>query len=118
MPPHKTWKPQYDGVEFRLPSHAALDQAFAKAKQLVANGENLQIPKAVVPPKGRRCLNAGKRKKTFYEGGPAARSKRSYTCSLCGIAGHVKTSCVFRQVFQGTAQAADEAASSADEAAS
>ena len=97
------WQEQYRDVEMELPSQADVDAVYAQAKALVLAGENLEIPKALNPPRGRPCKDAGKRKKNYYEQGPGgARATRTYTCSLCGLPGHTRRNCVLAQTFDGT----------------
>jgi hypothetical protein len=69
------------------------------AKKLVAAKQNLMIPKAIPPPRGRPPKNAGKRLKQWYERGPGAKKKRVYTCSLCRGEGHTREDCFLRQIF-------------------
>lgn len=80
----------------------------ANTAKLVAENKDgkhsAKSPKAIAPPRGRPCKDAGKRKKSFYENGPAATKRRCYVCSLCGRTGHVKTDCILRQTFKSTKQ--------------
>lgn len=61
----ETWRGQYDGVECELPSQSDIDHAFAEAKRLVANGDNVRAPKAYVVPRGQPNKQDGTRKQTY-----------------------------------------------------
>ena len=54
----------------------------------MATKQNLHIPVALPPPRGRPAKNAGKRKRGFYERGPENPNRKPYNCSLCGLKGH------------------------------
>jgi len=95
----ETWRRQYLGVEFEMPAQADVDAVMDNAKKLVAAKQNLMIPKAIPPPRGRPPKNAGKRLKQWYERGPGAKKKRVYTCSLCRGEGHTREDCFLRQIF-------------------
>ena len=57
------WKKTYADVVFPLPSQADVDDVISKAKLIVLTGENVNIPKALPPPRGRPVKNAGVRRK-------------------------------------------------------
>lgn len=69
-----------------------------RTKRLVVFCHNLQIPEAILHPRGKPVKNAGKRKKSWYERGPAA-SKRKYSCSLCRSETHSATDCPLKQLY-------------------
>lgn len=94
-----TWSKQYEEVSFNSPSQHDVDSVMMHAKRLVATGANLNVPKAIPPPRGRPVKNAGKRRKGWYEKGPGRNKKRSYCCSLCNVEGHTKDKCQLRQLF-------------------
>ena len=98
-PRHLTtaWKEQYEGLDFQLPVQSDVDSVVRAAKRSVVKGRNLQVPKALPPPRGRPVKGTVKRKKAWYERGPDARKKRSYSGSLCGSSGHTQKSCNLRQ---------------------
>lgn len=95
----ENWKKLYEDTSFQYPTQADCDDIISKAKQLVVSGENLNIPKALPPPRGRPVKDAGVRRKGWFERGPAARKTRSYKCSLCNQEGHVASQCQLRQLF-------------------
>lgn len=95
----ETWKRQYSNVEFETPSQASMDKVMRGARLLLECGDNVQVPKALPPPRGRPVKNAGKRHKGWYERGPAAKKHRSYSCSLCHLSVHSAPSCPLRQIF-------------------
>lgn len=92
-----TWKMVYD-TSFPILSQTDVAVFWTRAKLIVINGENFQVTKALLPPRGRPCKNVGKRKEGFYERGPTAKKMRSYSCSLCGRNGHVSSECSYLQV--------------------
>jgi hypothetical protein len=93
-----TWKSQYAGAVFAMPSTADLDSIVQTARNAVATGTATQAPAALPPPRGRPPKDAGTRRKGWYEQGPgAARTRRSYTCKLCGESGHTRGDCSLRQ---------------------
>lgn len=96
-----SWKQQYDTVQFNLPSQTDMDNVIIEAAHLVAMKQNLHIPVALPPPRGRPSTNTGTRKRSWYERGPDLPNKRSYNCSLCGLRGHNARICDLRQDFQG-----------------
>lgn len=95
----ETWKYQYEDVSFPFPAQCDIDDVTIRAARSVENGENLSIPVAIAPPRGRPPKNIGKRRKNWFEKGPSS-SKRSYSCSLCKSRGHNYSSCELRQVFE------------------
>lgn len=96
------WKLVYENVTFPVPPQFEVDAVLAKAKRLVLNGDNLQVPKALPPPRGRPVKHAGKRRKGWYERGPNAKKQRSYSCSLCHKEDHTAPNCPLRQLFEPT----------------
>lgn len=94
------WKKIYNDVTFPYPSQADVDDVISKAKLLVLSGENMNIPKALPPPRGRPVKNAGVRRKGWFERGPSAGRKRSYSCSLCHNQSHTASGCPLRQLFE------------------
>lgn len=94
-----SWKMQYEGVTFLLPDQCDVDNVVLEAARLVAENNNLHIPVAL-PPRGRPSKNTGKRKRSWFERGPARTNKRTYTCSLCGVRGHNARQCDLRQEFE------------------
>ena len=94
----KAWKENYYDL-CSLPPAYSVDKVIKQAKRLVALRQHLKIPKAIPPPRGRPVKNAGKRKKGWYERGPAA-SKRKYSCSLCRSETHSVTDCALRQLYE------------------
>lgn len=97
-----TWKTQYENIFFSLPHQSLVDDVILAAKRQVISGKHLQVPKAIPPPRGRPVKNAGKRRKGWYERGPTASKRRSYSCSLCHLTGHVAKDCSLRQLFSDT----------------
>ena len=95
------WRKQYENVSFSLPHQSSVDDVMIAAKKMVVSGNNLQVPKAIPPPRGRPVKHAGKRRKGWYERGPTARKRRSYSCSLCHLEGHLANVCPLRQIFDG-----------------
>ena len=77
-----SWKEQYAGYTFNIPDQCDVNQVLILAKTLVAKGDNVNVPKALPPPRGRPVHNAGKRKKSWYENGPAPKKNRTYSCSI------------------------------------
>lgn len=76
------WALQYENIQDRLPPQADVNNILATAKNLVAPGRNLQIPKAIAAPKGHHVKNAGKRKKGWYERGPCAKKAILFVFSV------------------------------------
>jgi hypothetical protein len=92
------WQDQYRDVEFLVPAQSDVDAVMLAAKHSVLSGSYLLAPRALAPPRGRPVDNAGERVKDFLEKGPGGGSKkRSYTCGLCGKAGHDARSCPLKQ---------------------
>lgn len=79
-----TWKEEYQTPSFRFSSQAQAGRVILATKKPVACGTNLHVPKANPPPRvGLVKHAAGKHRKEWYERGPEARKRRSYSCSLC-----------------------------------
>ena len=57
------WHEQYTDITFPLPSQHDVDNVMVLAKRAVVKGDNLQIPKAIPPPRGRPVKGTGKRRK-------------------------------------------------------
>ena len=97
-PRHLTdaWKKTFMGLEFRLPDQSQVDAVINEAKRLVASGQNLRVPKAIPPTRGRPGNDAGKRKQSFYEKGQG-KKKRPHCCAYCGLPDHNRTHCPLRQ---------------------
>ena len=91
------WKEFYKDIDFFLPEQAKVDAVIHAAKQLVLSGKNLQVPKAIVPPRGRPVKDAGTRKRSWYETGQGHR-KRAYRCGLCSSTAHRRENCPLRQM--------------------
>lgn len=91
------WKKQYEGLDFKLPSEDKIEKVYAEAHLLVSNGDNLSIPLAIAPPRGRPVKEAGKRRKSWFERGPSRKRRRTYNCSYCSQEGHNSLSCPLRQ---------------------
>ena len=98
------WKKLYNGVMFSIPTQSEVDDVISNAKLAVLSKKNLEIPRALPPPRGRPQKNAGVRRKGWYEQGPSTKKKRSYSCSLCHRQGHVRNHCPLRQIFQGNSE--------------
>ena len=98
------WVMQYANVEYSLPSQARVDDILLNAKKLVGTKENLQIPKALPPPRGRPVQRAGRRRKTWYEKGSEAKKKRVYSCYLCRMADHTVKDCFLKKLYGDTAE--------------
>lgn len=95
----KTWKAQYEGVEYNIPSQESIDRIFITAARLAENEESVQIPVALAPPRGRPPKDASRRLKSWYEKGGSHLKKRRYGCSLCGLEGHRMNVCTLKQAF-------------------
>lgn len=93
------WKLQYDNVYFNLPAEDEVERVITLGQTLVAKEQNVSIPVALPPPRGRPSSKAGKRKKGFLEQGPSAKRTRSYSCSICKVDGHTMDDCPLRQIF-------------------
>ena len=87
-------------MRFPLPEQAATDHVFLSAKHLVALGNHLKVPKALASPRERPVMNAGKRKKGWFERVPSTRKKKSYSYGLCHCEGHVRADCKLKQLFE------------------
>lgn len=96
------WKDQYENVSFDLPTQADVDRIMVHAKVIVAKGENVRIPKALPPPRGRPVKGAGKRKKGWYERGPEAAKRRAYGCALCHQDDHNRLQCPLAQLYDNS----------------
>lgn len=93
-----TWKLQYEGLDFKLPSTADYEDVLLRAKMLVEEGRGAHRAHALLPPRGRPSGNTGTRHKSWFEQGPGgAVRKRKYACKLCGDPGHVRNNCRLRQ---------------------
>ena len=92
---------KYENEIFSLPHQLAVDNVMTAAKRMVVSGNNLQVPKAIPQPRRRPVENDGKRRKGWYERGPTVKKRRSYSCSLCHLEGHLAAVCPLRQIFNG-----------------
>lgn len=94
-----SWKRQYENVNFTVPPQDKIDNVIQSAKRLVAMKQNLQIPKALPPPRGRPSKDAGIRRKSWFENGPSEKRRRVHLCSLCQSSSHRADQCDLRQLF-------------------
>lgn len=69
------------------------------ASVLLAREGNIMIAKVLPPPRGRPVKGAGKRKKGWYERGPAAKRPHTYTCALYQKEGHTRADCPYGKLF-------------------
>ena len=69
------------------------------AKRMVVSANNIKVPKAIPPPRGRLVKNADKRRKSWYKRGPTAKKPRSYYCFLWDLEGHLAAGFTLRQMF-------------------
>lgn len=79
---HKFWKKQYEGVYFKVPPQYKIDKVIEAAKLSVVAKQNIQIQKALAPPRGRPSKDAGMRSKSCYEQGPYKKGRSLQICSL------------------------------------
>ena len=97
------WKEQYKTLSFRLAPQAEVDEVIRAAKKLIVSATNLHVPKVITPPRRRPVKHAGKLRKGCYNRGPESHKKRSYSCSLCHLEGHLARHlarrCHLRQLF-------------------
>lgn len=94
-----TWKDQYRNLTFPLPSHNDVDAVMILAMKEVMAGETLNVPKSILPPRGRQITETGKRLKAWIERGPAAPKRRCYIFSLFHLGGYTRENCPIRQMF-------------------
>jgi hypothetical protein len=94
----KAWKKLYENLEYNLPAQSDVDDVMVTAKKLVLDGNNIQIPKALAPPRGRPSKDSGKRKRCWFEQGPSYKKNRPYCCGLCGSAAHLQKDCPRKQM--------------------
>ena len=99
-----SWRAQYENVFFPLPHQTGVDEIMLDAKRRVVSGNNLQVSKAIPPPRGRPVKNAGKRRKGWYERDPNAPKRRSYAYSFCHLDGHVAQDCSLGKLFDDAQQ--------------
>ena len=97
----EAWKNQYKNLVFDVPTQAEVDEVLDNGRLMVATGNNLQVPVALPPPRGRPIKNSGRRRKSWYERGTAATKKRNYSCSLCRRPGHTAVNCDLKQSASG-----------------
>lgn len=96
----QAWKSTYDGIQVRMPAQHSIDAVMRAAKDRVISGQHLLGPKALAPPRGRPVKNAGTRRKSYYERASGSKNARSYRCTLCRKAGHIRATCKNRQEEQ------------------
>ena len=75
-----TWKEQYAGLDFELPSTADIEDALLRAEAEVDAGTGVCRARALLPPRGRPTTDAGVRLQPWCERGPGGvMQKRKYT---------------------------------------
>ena len=60
----EAWKNQYKNLVFDVPTQAEVDEVLDNGRLMVATGNNLQVPVALPPPRGRPIKNSGRRRKS------------------------------------------------------
>lgn len=84
---------------FTIPSQTDVDSLLTAAKLALMNEPDIKIPKTLQPPSGRPVTNAAKRREEFYKQAPAAKRRRSNSCSLGLKDNHISACFPLRELF-------------------
>lgn len=71
-----SWRIQYEGIEFPVPSQQNIDEVLFSARERVERCHNTEIPVAFTPPRGPPPKNTSKILRSWYERGPKKKKKR------------------------------------------